>query len=393
MIRVLYDHQAFQMQRFGGVSYYYARIIEGLAASVEASVSVRRSGNEYLDGLRSRLVYPVRNSGFIEDFMFGVNFPGKNRAYAARNSLFPRFDASALNSAASLEAIRRGKCDLFHPTYYDPYFLDAIQDLPYVLTVHDCTHEQYPEFFGASDRTFHDKKAVLDRAARIIAISETTKRDLSRFYGIDGSRIDVVYHGIDRMEAPSRPMGDALRLPDRYLLYTGQRFHYKNWLFFVRAIAEVLLSYADLKLVCTGPDFSPGEKDYLADLGLSDRVVHLRSAFEDLPLLYSNAIAFVFPSLSEGFGLPILEAMAAGCPALLADIPVMREIGSAAALYFSPKDMDSIRACVTSVVDDPELRRSLTLKGKARAADFLWGTACAKTLEVYRKAVGSAGIS
>lgn len=228
---------------------------------------------------------------------------------------------------------------------------------------------------------------MLERAARIIAISETTKREVSRFYGIDGSRIDVVYHGIDRTGTPPGPAGATLRLPDRYLLYTGQRFHYKNWLFFVRALAEVLLSYEDLKLVCTGPEFSRGEIAYLADLGLNERVVRLRSSFGDLPLLYAHALAFVFPSLSEGFGLPILEAMDAGCPALLSDIPVMREIGSTAALYFPPKDMDSIRACVASVVDDAELRRSLSLKGKDRAADFSWETTFAKTLDVYKMAI------
>jgi glycosyltransferase involved in cell wall biosynthesis len=387
MMRVLYDHQAFQMQRFGGVSYYYAKIIEGLAASVEAIVAVRRSGNEHLAGLRSHLAYPVLNSGFIEDFMFGAKFPGKNRAFAARNRLFPRFDATAVNAAASIAEIGLRTFDLFHPTYYDPYFLSALGGIPYVLTVHDCTHEQFPEFFGASDRTFHDKRAVLERASRIIAISETTKRDVSRFYGINGSRIDVIYLGIDPGELPTKPATYSPALPDRYLLYTGQRFHYKNWLFFVRAIAEVLLSYPDLKLVCTGPDFSPNERGYLADLGLRDRVVHLRSRFEDLPLLYANALAFVFPSLSEGFGLPILEAMVVGCPALLSDIAVMREIGSTAALYFSPKDMDSVRACVASVVDNPELRRSLSLKGKDRAADFSWDRACTQTLEVYQKAV------
>ena len=134
----------------------------------------------------------------------------------------------------------------------------------------------FPKFFGASDRTFHDKKLVLERAARIIAISETTKREVSRFY-----RDRRIAHRCrvsrDRSDgnADPGPAGATLRLPDRYLLYTGQRFHYKNWLFFVRALAEVLLSYEDLKLVCTGPEFSRGEIAYLADLGLNERVVRL----------------------------------------------------------------------------------------------------------------------
>lgn len=173
------------MQRFGGVSYYYAKIIGGLASSVDASIALRRSGNEYLEILKKSLTSPVRNAGFIEDFMLGLNFPGKANLYSARNRLFPRFSASRANTEASLASIRRGNFDLFHPTYYDPYFLDALKGVPYVVTVHDCTHVLFPEFFGASDRTLHNKKLALENAARIIAISESTKRDIIRFYKIE----------------------------------------------------------------------------------------------------------------------------------------------------------------------------------------------------------------
>lgn len=197
----------------------------------------------------------------------------------------------------------------------------------------------------------------------------------------------MVYHGIEVPGIQGWETAAPVGFPERYLLYTGQRFHYKNWLFFVRAISELLLSRENLKLVCTGPAFTNSEKEYLADLGIEDRVIHLRPRFEDLSFIYSKALAFIFPSLSEGFGLPILEAMAAGCPTLLSDIPVMREIGSEAALYFNPKEMDSIGLCVSRVLDDSDLRDTLSAKGKLRASEFSWDSTCSKTLDVYKKIV------
>jgi glycosyltransferase involved in cell wall biosynthesis len=387
MIRVLYDHQAFEMQRFGGISYYYAKIIDGLNSTVDATIAVHSSGNEYLERLKNSLTSSVRNTGFIEDFMFGMNFPGKNRMYSLRNSLFPSFSAAVKNVKESLKALDCGGFDLFHPTYYDPYFLKNIRNIPYVITAHDCTHEQYPELFGAADRTFHNKKLVFKNATRIISISESTKKDIIKFYDIPESRIDVVYQGIEKYIYLDEESVSSIRLPEQYILYTGQRYHYKNWLFFVRAVTDILLSYKNLTLVCTGPAFTNSEKEYLIDLGLKDKVIHIRPRFEDLSVIYSKALAFVFPSLSEGFGLPILESMSVGCPTLLSDIPIMHEIGADAALYFLPKDMDSIRVKVSSIIEDRELRASLSAKGKIRALDFSWESTCLKTLDVYNKAI------
>jgi glycosyltransferase involved in cell wall biosynthesis len=171
-----------------------------------------------------------------------------------------------------------------------------------------------------------------------------------------------------------------------YILFTGQRGTYKNFDIFVQAVAPLLLKY-DLRLICTGGRLDKKEKQNAVNLGIENRVVCKFVAEDDLQELYSRALVFVFPSLYEGFGIPILEAFAAGCPAVLSNTSSLPEVGGDAAVYFDPRSMDEIRTSVEKVVSSPNLRMELAEKGRERLEEFSWERCASETYKVYERAV------
>ena len=144
-MKVLYDHQIFEIQEYGGVSRYFFEIIQRNKDRYDVAIPVRHSRNRYVGKIRGLDASAVRRNGFSDDFMFGLEFRGKKRIYNARNRLVPAMDAQKANRDWTLRWMRDNDFDLFHPTYYDPYFLDCLKGRPYVVTVHDFLHEVFPE--------------------------------------------------------------------------------------------------------------------------------------------------------------------------------------------------------------------------------------------------------
>ncbi len=386
-MKVLYDHQIFERQRFGGISRYFVELIRGLAgrSAVEVDLALARSMHEDVQDLNRRLGLEVTDRGFPETFLRGSPVPLRKQLRSVAKWVNPSLDARAANRRLALEKLRAGGFDLFHPTYYDPYFIEALGGRPYVVTVYDMTHEVWPEYFPPRDPTTRWKLELVRGARRIVAISERTKRDVVALAGVDPSAVDVIHLAFTRPNgAPAVPPPD---LPERFLLFTGTRGHYKNWAFFVRALAPLLGDRRDLHVVCSGPPFSPEERGHLDALGLSRKVVHVRADERALVALYERAAAFVFPSLHEGFGLPVVEALATGCPAALASASCLPEVGGDAAVYFDPKDAASIRDAIDRLLGDAALREELVRRGRARAAGFTWERTCEATVETYRRAL------
>jgi glycosyltransferase involved in cell wall biosynthesis len=277
-----------------------------------------------------------------------------------------------------------GSFDVFHPTYYDPYFLEYLGDKPFVLTIHDMIHEKFPELFDLGDATAAKKKRLAEKAAGIIAVSENTKRDIVELYGMDPGRVSVVYHGSQLARGGKVGAG----LPERYILFTGTRASYKNFYFFVASIARVLLEEPDLYLVCSGSSFSANELEFFAHLGIGERVIRRAVAEGELYAYYAGALFFAFPSYYEGFGIPILEAFEAGCPALLAKASCFPEIAGDAALYFDPKDSGALADGARELIRSQALRAELSRKGRERFGQFSWDETYRKTAECYHRALG-----
>lgn len=386
-MRVLFDHQTFDRQRWGGISRYFVELFRGLRGAIEVELSLARTQSELRGELESLLGVATSDRGFPETFLGGRRFPGSRQLWSLAKRTVPGLEAKQANLAASLARLKTSGFDLFHPTYFDPYFLPALGDRPFVLTVHDFTYEEYPQFFSPRDPVPGWKAALAARATRIIAISEHTKRDLVRFYGTDPARIDVIHHGY--APPPARAAPCARRdLPGRYVLFSGTRFAYKNWAPFVTAMVRLLREDPALHVLCTGPAFSAEERALLASLGVERQVRQLRVEEAELGELYARAAAFVFPSLYEGFGFPVLEAFFHGCPAALADASSLPEVGGDAAVYFDPKDPESIAGAVSRVLGDAELRAELVRRGRERVKAFTWARTCEQTLATYQRALG-----
>ena len=290
-----------------------------------------------------------------------------------------------MNSLADKAAVRRAAYDVYHPSYY---FVPAVpKKRPLVITVHDFIHEADPESFPPSDKTAWAKERSLKAASRIIAISENTKKDLLKYYPfVDESRVDVVLHAIEWDRRAKKPAPFGIKKP--YVLFTGGRAGYKNFIPFANALAPLLVQN-DLLLVCTGSPFSPQEIAALQSFGAADRTLVFYSDEDDLRSLYENALFFVFPSLLEGFGLPILEAFVSGCPALLSNASCFPEIAGDAALYFDPKSQDSMTSVLESAIQSESLRARLAKKGSERFEKFTMESMIKGTAAVYQKALQS----
>jgi glycosyltransferase involved in cell wall biosynthesis len=366
-MNVLYDHQIYSSQVYGGISRYFYELMRCFAAdsTVDFELALRYSNNSYL-----------RDAGFVHPETFF-----RNRRFFGKTTLL-----NFINRSYSIRSLLGNRHDVFHPTYYDPYFLRYIGSKPYVVTVYDMIHELYPQMFPSGDRTQRWKKASLQNAAKIIAISESTKNDVIGFYGLDESKVRVIHL------ASSLQIGTAARippdLPERYLLFVGQRSGYKNFARFVAALVPVLKKNLGLSVVCAGGGgFTQAEIAMMHTEGVSDRFRQYPVNDDLLAALYKNALLFAFPSLYEGFGIPVLEAFGCGCPVLAGNRSSLPEIGGDAAHYFDPLDQQSLRDALEQAVDDQNLREDLARKGLEQLKKFSWERAALETKAVYESCI------
>ncbi|MFH1777635.1 MAG: glycosyltransferase family 1 protein [Candidatus Omnitrophota bacterium] len=364
-MRILFDHQIFSFQIYGGISRYFCELFKQFDndKTVECELGIKFSNNYYL---------PESKKGKVRPFFAGFSFKGKHRLL------------NFLNKKMSTKSILRKKYDVFHPTYYDPYFLSSLNGKPFVLTIYDMVHERYPDMFTMKDRTFEGKKILAKKAQKIIAISHSTKRDIIKFMGVDADRIEVIHLAASFGMVKNSNDCD-LRLPERFLLFVGKRESYKNFDRFIRATATLLFRHTNLNIVCAGGGkFTAFEMLQIENLKLEKRVFQIPVADDHiLSLLYKKAIAFVFPSLCEGFGIPVLEAFACGCPVITSNVSSLPEVAGNAAAYFDPIDISSISEAMGKVIADKKLRDTLRTKGYQRLRDFSWEKTAQKTKLVY----------
>ncbi len=361
MKKILYDNQMFTFQRFGGVTRYFADLIYNLPAKdFVADIPMKYCENHYV----------TKTYGHkYETIGFPKNYRIKRRIY------------SFFNNNISKEAIRHGDYDIFHPTYYDPYFLKAVKERrkPLVLTIHDMTFERYPQNVLIYDRTIQHKKCLIAEADHIIAVSENTKRDIVEILGTDPAKISVVHHGY-------KPIAEvAPQLFDRYVLYVGERKGYKNFLPWLEAIRPIITLDPQLKIVCTGSPFTKAELAQFAQWGIGDRLMHISANDAQMASLYRHALCFVFPSHYEGFGIPILEAFHNNCPVCLSNASCFPEVAGDAAFYFNPGDAHSMHDTLKEILASETLRKELRQIGAQRCKEFSLERMVEETCNVYRK--------
>jgi glycosyltransferase involved in cell wall biosynthesis len=248
-----------------------------------------------------------------------------------------------------------------------------------ITVFHDLQHKRHPEYFRWSDLPFWRLFlwASVHRAADIIAVSEATRSDLLRFYRIPAERVHVVHHGVDPALLNLRR--DRI---EPFVLCVSTLHPHKNIERLIRAYAREKRDYG---LVLAGMrGFHADAIDRLIDeLGVRDRVKLTgwisRAELYDL---YDRALACVYPSTFEGFGMPVLEAMAAGVPLLCSEIPPVREVAADTALYFDPVNEDALASALARIVSEEPLRANLSRAGRERARMFTWERTARETLAI-----------
>lgn len=294
-----------------------------------------------------------------------------------------------------------GRADLYHAT---DFLLPPMLARRTVLTVHDLTFERDPGSAAPTLLRFLQRvvPASARRASHVVADSHATARDLTELYGVPASRITVIHSGVDARFRPcvdpAEAVAESAALRAKYgigsapfVLTVGTLQRRKNHLGLVRAFAR-LAARTDLDLVISGG------KGWLYDevlaevraLGLERRVRFTGfTAEQDLPALYRAARVFAFPSFYEGFGLPLLEAMASGVPVVSSDASSLPEVAGDVALLANPRDGDAIAAALQRALDDEPWRASAIVRGIARAKEFTWERAGRQLLAVYESVLNS----
>lgn len=331
-MKILYDSLAYDMQTHGGVSRCMWELCSHMPRDIETQVGVIETNNVYLQ----ENGFPKEGT-LYKEFISKRNFLGKRTLYKFYyNSIYNKGKKidhwPQINRLYSIQLLKKGDYDIFHPTFFDDYFLNYIEKKPFVLTIHDMIPELYPQYYKRDDPQILLKRKLVSKAAHIIAVSEQTKMDTMRILNIDEDRISVVYHGVN--EKTYIPYKNP-RYDFPYILYVGERHLYKNFVQWLLVALPILKKHKDLRIVCTGKPFSSEEQFFFKALGINHRLLHIFVEDENTLLdLYHNAITFVFPSEYEGFGIPILEAYKAGCPVILNQASCFPEIAKDAAIYF-----------------------------------------------------------
>jgi glycosyltransferase involved in cell wall biosynthesis len=272
---------------------------------------------------------------------------------------------------------------IYHATYYEYKNLRLAKSLGFktVITVFDMISEIYPERPPRFRFPSNLKQKAICSADGIICISESTKRDLVRIYGLDEEKIEVV-HLASSFQLES---DDESQIPRKdFILYVGKRTGYKNFSLLLKAFGKSSFLRNRFTLVAFGGgDFNVDEKRFISEASLQDRVVNVCG--DDLVLrdLYLTSRILVYPSLYEGFGLPILEAMSLGCPVITGNVSSMPEIGSGAALYFDASDIQGLTELLEQTLSSEGILARSAELGLERSKEFSWQSTASETNDFY----------
>lgn len=289
----------------------------------------------------------------------------------------------------------RHRVDIYHTQYILPFFVP--RRVRVVNHIHDISFKVYPELIGWKDRLFLALliPRSLRRANCIIAPSQFTKNEIVRYYGIHPDKIVVVENALSDDFAVPPKEGDVeamrkrYRLPERYILSIGTLQPRKNLPLLISAFAEVRKRVPDVSLVLVGSrsghHFDTRIDHVIEELSLHEAVIFPGYVEQsDLPVMLRGANIFAFPSLYEGFGIPLLEALSQGTPVAASDIPCLREVAGDAALYFDPRSIASCEEKLYTLLTDSEQRVRGISKGKDRLSLFSWKKSALSLHYVYQ---------
>jgi glycosyltransferase involved in cell wall biosynthesis len=375
MMNVIYDGLIFQAQTFGGISRLYREMMPRIGELDPAiSMTILTTGRCRGELPRHRQI-SRRALLPVDDIL---------RPHRLWGGFWER-----ARTGVQRRALKSMTGDIWHSTYYTS---PGSWGRPIVVTVLDMIHERFPQYFSRSrhERFRLQKEGAVSSADAVICISETTKNDLIHFYHADEMKIRVI------PLAPSSAFRKLERIPDHplaltnepFLIYVGGRGLYKNF----REVVDAYGGWAYRKAVAmavVGPAWSNEERALLVERDILDRV-KLYVDIDDAALcqLYNRAAGLVFPSFYEGFGLPLLEAAACGCPIVASRIPTTLDIMGEDAIYFEPGKVGDLTGALTKAIQ--EGRDSIRAgRGLEIAERYSWKKTASDTIALYRRLVNN----
>ena len=358
-MKVLFDHLCF-WQKYGGVPRYFIELMKRMPKDSYLT-TVKFSNNEYLAELPN-----IKYHSFLK----GIQFIGKARLESEIGKIF------------SIPYLLNGNFNIYHQTHYDPYaFKYLSKKIAKVTTIHDMNYYAIPSYFSKNPRLKKQMEESLRHIDKIITISNNSKNDICNYLNIPEDKVTVIYHGVDVEKIHNINRNDIFNEP--YILFVGARNKYKNFDRFIEAFILIKRQYPNLKLYCAGNMPSKSEMLYLVSKKIDKSIRFISASDTELILLYKHALVFVFPSLYEGFGLPLLEAMASNCPMAISNTSCFPEIALDAASYFCPTDVDSIVNAIMRVLSDDDFRLKIIEKGQSRVKNFSWEKSVEEHIKLY----------
>jgi glycosyltransferase involved in cell wall biosynthesis len=366
-MRICYDYQIFSRQKFGGISRYF----------VELALRIQK-----YPGTKVRVIAPLYWSELLAAKSDEIPVLGYPFTYRIRGAVrfMKKFDPcfSRVLSWAY-------KPDIVHETFYSRNRTSS-SSAKTIITVYDMIDELFTACSPKKDKIIDLRKAAFSRADHLICISESTRADLIRLYEVDPDKVSVIYLA----SSLTAPIGPVVAMGEPYILYVGVRYAHKNFPRLLAAFAESLL-FKTHKLVCFGGgQFADYEQKQMKELGIPpDRIALVDGGNDDLlSRYYASAEAFVCPSIYEGFGIPLLEAMECGCPIICSNNSSIPEVAGDAAIYFDAEDIHSISNAMLRIAQSPNERNQLIMKGKVRCKQFSWDICAQQTYSVYERLLG-----
>jgi glycosyltransferase involved in cell wall biosynthesis len=361
-INITYDHQIFCIQRYGGISRYFIEIASRLKIDNQFNVNI---------------VAPLHFNAYLANYsgdVFGKFLEPIPKTAKAR---------WFLNSKLSRIYIKYNQPNILHETYYrmNPY---SFNKSACVITMHDMVYEKYPHFFP-NNITSKQKKLAVERADHIICVSNNTKNDLIQILGVSPEKITVVYHGSSLSPVIQKESTQKIRSKP-YIFFVGRRPLYKNFKHLLHAYSLSDNLRKDFDIVCFGGErVCDEEKKVILDLCLNLNCIKFVNGNDELlAKYYRNAAVFVYPSLYEGFGIPLLESMSCSCPIACSNSSCFSEIAGEAAEFFDPSNTENIINAIHRVVYSTYRAKELVGLGEKRLKLFSWDKAATQTADVYK---------
>jgi glycosyltransferase involved in cell wall biosynthesis len=366
-MRILYDHQVFSLQNAGGASRYFYELMRSLAGTREVYTELWLGMHD--------TVYPFAQLPWAQTRVVGwkSRLRRGNLRYLANESL-----GNAL-------ALFAGKVEIYHPTLYRR--MPLVRARRVVATHHDCVQERFPELFPDVRKIIRAKQNLYNRADAIICVSESSRHDLLRFYGVDRAKTRVIHHGLNRLPGSAQAAAELRQhVPGEYLLFVGSRAPYKNFDNLLRAFRATGLHKSLLLVAAGGGPLTPEERMLAEHLEVERQLLVLPQLSDtSLAEAYAAATLLIYPSWYEGFGFPPLEAMAAGCPALVSNTSCLPEVCLDAPFYFNPHEAGSLEQALVVAVSDEAARQRARERGTRVAARYSWNKCADQTLALYRE--------